>query len=353
MLLTSCSHSKLEYAQDSDSLIPPYQARFGRSEPVIAVVGVNSFTEVTDYIIPYGVLTESKIANVVALATQPGTIQMFPALKIEPHSTTSDFDLQYPEGADYVFVPAVHHSNDPTLIQWLVEQAEKGTTIIGVCDGAKVLANAGLLKGKKAVAHWYSLNDLSQEFIETRWFNDARYVADHKIITTTGVTASIPVSVALIEAIAGNEKATSVATSLGIKSWGAEHRTDKFKLSIKHIFTAASNWLSFWSKDKIGIPVTEGIDEIALALTADPFSRTYKSKAYSVSDSNEAILSKRGLKILPDLDSAKENKLDYVIELDGDMSPVDALDTALVNIQKEYGKNTAKWVSLQLEYSSE
>jgi hypothetical protein len=211
-----------------------------------------------------------------------------PALKIRPQATVNDFDARFPDGADFVVVPAVHHTEDATLLGWVKSQAAKGATIVGVCDGVWVLANAGLLKGHRAVGHWYSFSDLEKRFSETTWVRNHRYVADGKIVTTTGVTASIPVSLALIEAFGGNERAISVAHAMGAQDWNAAHRSGDFKLRATHMYAAATNWVSFWSHETIGVPITNGMDEVALAVAADAYSRTCRSKAISISPSAEA-----------------------------------------------------------------
>jgi len=333
------------------SALPVYSPRFDRSKPIVAIVGENTYTELTDYIIPYGILSESKVADVFALATQDGALQMFPALRLQPQTTTSKFDLKFPRGADYVIVPAVHHSDDPDLIKWIVEQASKGSTIIGVCDGVLVLANAGLLVDHKAVGHWYSLDNLKDEFPRTEWVKNTRYIADKKIVTTTGVTASIPVSLALVEAISGTKRANEVGQALGIDDWGVKHQSDEFKLSAKHLWVAASNWLAFWSKEKIGIPIAEGINEVTLALTADSYSRTYRSQAYSISESSLGVVSKHGLTILPDNIQAKPS-FSHIIELRDDIKAGLILDVVLTDIKARYGVDTARFVALQLEYSA-
>ena len=191
--------------------IAPYRARFGRPHPIIAVAGQSRGSETTDYLVPYGVLTQSGAAQVIALGTQPGPIQLMPALKIVPQATLAEFDARFPDGADYVIVPAVHEPDDATLVGWVRAQAHKGAVIVGVCDGVWVVANAGLLRGRRATGHWYSLSRLEHKFSNTRWVRNRRYVADDSVVTTTGVTASIPVSLALVEAIAGRERATEVA----------------------------------------------------------------------------------------------------------------------------------------------
>jgi putative intracellular protease/amidase len=99
--------------------IPRYEARFGRERPVIAVVGFNAGTEVTDYVVPYGVLPESGVAEVLALGTGDGPIQMKPALRFSAQSSIKGFDRRYPDGADYVVVPNVYEGeNDPALREW-------------------------------------------------------------------------------------------------------------------------------------------------------------------------------------------------------------------------------------------
>ncbi len=330
--------------------IRAYTPRFNRAKPVIAVVGENSSTEVTDYVIPYGVLSESGVAQVFALSTQEGPIRMLPALRIEPQATVSEFDSQFPEGADYVIVPAVVRKQDPTLLAWVNKQAEKGATIIGVCDGVWVLANAGLLDGRKSVGHWFSFKSLESKFPETEWLRNTRYVADGNVITTTGVTASIPISVALVEAIAGRDQAALLAQRIGIQSWSAEHQSEPFKLRAKHIFAAAVNWLSFWSHEDIGIPINNGVDEISLALVADIYSRTLRSKAFSLSPSDDPVTTKRGLAILPDRVQSAEKAVDRTVELQKDLPPTLSLDRTLQEIKQLYGSGSAALITLQLEY---
>lgn len=325
--------------------LPAYVPRFNRSQPLIAVVAENRYTELTDYVVPYGVLRESGVAQVHALATRPGPVQLFPALRLQPQATVAEFDAQFPQGADYVIVPAVHYSQDPTLQNWVKAQASKGATIVGVCDGAWVLAHAGLLDGRQAVGHWYAFDDLRQQFPNTRWVRNTRYLADGKVITTTGVTASIPVSLALVQAIAGPAQAQQLAQRLGVKDWGSAHHSADFQLNRSHMLTAAGNWLAFWSHQTLGIPIADGVDEISLALLADAYSRTYRSSAYALAPGKTHITSRHGLLWLPD-----QQAVDHSIPLPDKVPAVAVLDLALQQISRSYGPATAAFVALQLEY---
>ena len=147
--------SKEEADATIEALKPPKRQR-----PLIAIIGINDATEVTDYLIPYGILRRSGIADVVALATEPGPVKLYEALTVEPQATATEFDTRHPDGADYVIVPAMSRDDDPTALRWIKSQATKGAIIIGVCAGAKVVAAAGLLDGKRATTHWYYLNEM-------------------------------------------------------------------------------------------------------------------------------------------------------------------------------------------------
>ena len=195
-----------------------------RQRPLIAIVGINDATETTDYLMPYGILRRADVADVVALATEPGPMTLYPALKVEPQATVADFDAQHPEGADYVIVPAMSRDDDPAVLQWIKSQAAKGAIVIGVCAGAKIVGNAGLLDGKRATTHWYYLKELRDKHPAIHYVADRRLVVDQGVATTTGITASMPMSLTLIEAIAGRDKAQAVGRDLGLMRLGRASR---------------------------------------------------------------------------------------------------------------------------------
>lgn len=341
---------KTALADSAITSIDPYQPRFDRVRPVVAVLGHSGGAEVTDFVVPYGVLAASGEADVVAVSTEAGPIEMLPALTIEPDATIEEFDRRYPEGADYVIVPAVHEASDPVLLGWIREQEGRGATIVGVCDGVLVLANAGVLEGRRATAHWYSIDRLERKHTETEWIRNQRYVADGNVVTTTGVSASIPVSLALVEAIAGRKRATEVAASLGIDDWSAAHNSEPYGVSARHVFTLVRNRAIFWRRDAIGIEVEPGVDEISLALAADMWSRTYRSRAYTSAASGDPITTRSGLRIIPDRVESESSELDRWLEPLPPALAGSAIDIALSDIAEAYGRSTAAFVALQIEY---
>ena len=335
----------------SSSPLPQYTARFNRPRAVVAVVGYNPATEVTDYVVPYGILAESGVAEVVALSTEEGPIQMSPALRFQAQATTKQFDARFAQGADYVIVPNVYEGErDAALLDWIRLQAARGAIIVGICDGVPVLARAGLLKGRRATAHWRTIDGLERQHHATKWLRNTRYVADGNVITTSGVSASIPISVALVEAIGGRAEAEKVARFLGINDWSPVHNSEQFKLDAGSVFTVLTNKAMFWRHEALGLEVAPGADEISIALIADAYARTRRSSALAVSGSDQPILTRRGLVLVPDRVANGPGQPNRMLPLFDTMPPAQALDRALEGIAASYGDATAAFVALTMEY---
>ena len=299
-----------------------------RQRPLVAVVGINDGTETTDYLMPYGILRRADIADVVALATMPGPVRLYPALNVEPQSTVTDFDARHPDGADYVIVPAMHRDDDPAVLKWIKSQADKGAIVIGVCAGAKVVAAAGLLEGKRATTHWYFVKQLRQEHPAIHYVADRRLVVDRGVATTTGITASMPMMLTLIEAIAGRDRARDVARDLGVRQWDARHDSGAFKFTRPFALTAIRNSMAFWRQETLGIELVPGVDEVSLALVADAWSRTYRSRAVTFAASAASLETRNGIQVLPDRVAASW-PADRILPATAYRLPADALDQAL------------------------
>ncbi len=332
------------------SEIPANRAHPGRARPVIAVVGHNANTELTDFVVPYGVLKRADVADVYALGTQAGPIQLFPAFRVEPDSTIEAFDQRFSDGADYVVVPAVHEDDDPRLLAWVRQQWDKGATVIGVCDGVWVLARAGLLAGRRATSHWYARDALVKQFPETQWVSGRRYVVDDRVVTTTGVTASVPVTLALIETIGGTGRARAVADAIGAPDWSTAHADAGFRLGPRHLYTAASNMLAVWRHERLGAALQPGGDDVALALVADAHARTYLTGVLATADTLAGVRMASGLVFVPDRAVAAADALPQLSGMPQMPPALVALNTALEEIAQRHGGDTAALVALQLEY---
>jgi putative intracellular protease/amidase len=319
-----------------------------RGRPLVAIVGINDATEATDYLMPFGILRRSGVADVELLATARGPVSLYPALTVEPQATVADFDARHPAGADYVIVPAMSRDDDPVVLEWLRTQAAGGAIVIGVCAGAKVVAQAGLLDGKRGTTHWYFVDELRDRHPAIRYVPDRRIVVDEGVATTTGITASMPMALTVIEAIAGREKAAGVARDLGLPSWDARHDSGAFQFTRRFALTAIGNTAAFWRREQLGLELTPGVDEVSLVLIADAWSRTYRSRALTFASTGAARETRNGIRIVPDRIAASwpvEHRLPAI-----EQQPARALDDALHAITNRYGRRTADFVAMQLEY---
>jgi putative intracellular protease/amidase len=314
-------------------------------------VGVNSGTELTDYVIPYGVLRQADIADVVAVSTAAGPMTMRPALRVQAEATIAEFDARFPDGADYVVVPAVVQRQDPALLGWVRAQALKGSTLVSICDGALVLAASGVLDGHRATAHWATDGYRRKTYPQVRWTEDRRYVADGRVLSSAGISAAIPTSLALIEALAGRERAAQTAAEIGAPDWSPVHDSRSFHPQFGRNLSAfvATQYLNGWfhRPQTIGIPVSAGTDEIALALAADAYTRSGRARVFAVGSGGTSIETRHGLVILPDRTETGPDGLTVEIAAD---KPALTLDRVLADIARRYGRQTAYGVALDLEY---
>lgn len=319
-------------------------------DPVIAVIALNEGTETTDFLIPYGVLKRAGIKHVQAVAVDDGDVTLMPALRVVPDITFADFDARHPEGADIVIVPAVHADNDPRILRWLQQQAAHGALIVGVCSGARVLSQAGLLKGRRFTGHWYDRSDLRDANPTARYVPDVRYLHDNGIVTTTGVSASVPLALALVEGIVGRDRALDVARSLGATDWSAQHRSAGFQLNTRRLWTVASNAVSVWRHDTLAIPVADGVDDIALALTADAWSRTWRTTVIATPVSAASADRVRLASGLTLVTTASRPSATRPLALPPNRNAMTQFVQSLHDIAQRYGAAERDIVELAMEY---
>ncbi|MFI1171228.1 GlxA family transcriptional regulator [Streptomyces melanogenes] len=103
---------------------------------------------------------------------------------------------------------------DPALIAWLREHGPRAERLVSVCTGAELLAEAGLLDGRRATTHWAYCESLARRHPKVTVEPDPIYVRDGNVATSAGVTAGIDLSLALVEEDLGREAALTVARHL-------------------------------------------------------------------------------------------------------------------------------------------
>jgi len=326
----------------------------GGSRPVIAVLASNDGTEMTDLLLPYAVLGRADIAEVRIVAPRAGRIDLFPALQVDGAQDFAGFDRTHPAGADYVIVPAMLKDDAPEITAWLRRQSQQGARVIGVCSGALVVGQAGLLDGRRFAGHWYDRGTLLKRHAGSTHVPHRRYVVDRGVATTTGITASVPTMLALVEAIGGREKASALAAELGVASWSPVHDSTPFGLDAGKRFAYLLNKAAFWRVERWSVEVRDGTDDVSLALAVDAWERTGRVRVEAVSASGPVRL-RSGLVLLARPASAGDGLSDGArrLPLSATLKPVPQLDRTLCEIAGRHGDVRRDWVMLEMEYPAQ
>jgi transcriptional regulator GlxA family with amidase domain len=103
---------------------------------------------------------------------------------------------------------------DERLQRWLRRAATRSRRVTSVCSGAFVLAEAGLLDGRRATTHWSVCDELARRYPAIEVDPDPIYVRDGDLWTSAGVTAGMDLALALVEEELGRDVALSIARRL-------------------------------------------------------------------------------------------------------------------------------------------
>ncbi|HEX7059669.1 MAG TPA: GlxA family transcriptional regulator [Solirubrobacterales bacterium] len=97
------------------------------------------------------------------------------------------------------------------LTHWIARAATRSRRLCSVCTGSFLLAEAGLLDGRRATTHWAACDELARRYPAVQVEPDPIFVRDGDIVTAAGVTAGIDLCLALVEDDLGSRIAREVA----------------------------------------------------------------------------------------------------------------------------------------------
>lgn len=119
---------------------------------------------------------------------------------------------------DTLFVPGAEPIGvappDAALLAMVGGLVDDARRVASVCTGAFVLAELGLLAGRRATTHWRQAGDLARTYPDVSIESDTIHVRDEKYFTSAGITAGIDLALALIEDDHGSHVAREVAREL-------------------------------------------------------------------------------------------------------------------------------------------
>lgn len=233
-------------------------------------------------VMSFGAITAFEMANnildqpaytITLLSETGGLIPSTAGFRVETEAfSNTEFDIVI-IGAGNEIQPV-----SPALIGFVQHATKTAKRIAAPCTGAFVLAEAGILDGKRATTHWFFANDLQKRFPKIKVEEDRIYITDGSIWTSAGMTAGIDLAMAMIEQDYGTELARSVARKMVVyhrRSGGQsqfsallelEPKSDRIQQALGHARSHLKNILS--------------VEELADAAHLSPrqFSRAFRSE---------------------------------------------------------------------------
>lgn len=144
------------------------------------------------------------------LAKDPGLVESSSGAKMQADAMrgAKGLDILLVSGGDGVRAPATC----PDTLAFV--RKSKAPRISSVCSGAYVLAEAGLLDGRRATTHWNRTADFARRYPQVRLEPDRIFVRDGPVWTSAGITAGIDLALAMIAEDLGERVARAVAQQL-------------------------------------------------------------------------------------------------------------------------------------------
>jgi transcriptional regulator GlxA family with amidase domain len=150
----------------------------------------------------------------VRTASLGGTpIRTSSGLRITPDIALAAVHGQAP---DLLLIPGGRGARrpDPELASWIRANAPRATRLASVCTGAFLIAEAGLLNGRRATTHWAYCAELAGKYPDVTVDPDPIFIKDGNLATSAGVTAGIDLALALLEDDLGRDAALTAARHL-------------------------------------------------------------------------------------------------------------------------------------------
>jgi len=337
------------------------------TRPTAVVVLGEQGAVVSDVLAPYEILAATGRFNVYAVAAHRRPVPLTGGLDLVPDVTFDELAARLDGAApELVVVPALPDVGEPStavLTTWLRAQHDRGSLLLSVCNGAGVLASAGLLDGRPATAHWLRLATFESRYPQVAWVHGQRFVDDGDVVTTAGILSGVDGTLHVVERLAGPSVAADAAAAIRWRHYPADLPvTDRGGVGPVAILNAGYRW----NPPSIGVALTDGVGEIELASVFDVHGgQSLAARTLAVSADGAAVRSRHGLTFLPRADLAgAAPQLDRLLvpgagtvaQVPGGPTPEDvhdeqgfAYDAAVRDVARTADVATARWAAKVLE----
>ena len=143
----------------------------------------------------------------------------------------ADYSFEDAPALDIILLPGgfgtFSQLENQALLTFLRERAERATVVSSVCTGSALLARAGLLDGLRATRNKQLFELARSQGEQVEWVESARWVDGGKMVTSSGVSAGIDMTRAIIARLFDTDVAENIAVAAEY-SWQRDSTQDPF-----------------------------------------------------------------------------------------------------------------------------
>lgn len=169
--------------------------------------------------------------------------------------------------------------NDHQLLDWIGYKAVCARRLASICTGAFLLAEAGILDGRRATTHWAFSESLAQRFPKIEVEPDALFIRDGNIYTSAGISAGMDLALSMIEEDYGREIALMVARIfvLFLKRPGGQSQFS-VQLAMQQSESPVMQDLQKWLLDNLSTDLTVEVLAKRASMSPRNFARVFKAE---------------------------------------------------------------------------
>ena len=166
----------------------------------------------------------------------------------------------------------------PGLLNYLRSGIQRSRRIASICTGALMLAEAGLLDGRRATTHWYYARNMQRDYPKIAVEGDRIFTTDGPIWTSAGMSAGVDLALALVENDLGAEIAREVAKILVVYHRRAGGQSQYSTLLDLDATSDRVQTALAYAKEHLGTPLSVGTLANAAFLSPRQFSRLFREE---------------------------------------------------------------------------
>ncbi len=226
--------------EEGDQVAPksqPQQKPQEKSAPRNLAILIFEGVQIIDYTGPYETFghtysNDGLAFNIYTVSEKIGAITTAMGMSVNPK-----YSFENAPEPDVLVIPGGSvkgQLENQTVIRWIQNKSSKAEIVMSVCNGAFILAKAGLLDGLEATSTAGLIPSFRQAAPKTKVVDDQRFVDNGKIITTAGLSSGIDGSLHVIEKLFG--RGTAQMAALGMEyNWDPESKFARAALADKYM----------------------------------------------------------------------------------------------------------------------